>query len=71
MAIIGMLALTIIVVLVASYAVSILWGLIFAASLPSYLSGLVGGLTALPAWEALKRLRRRKDTEPTEKATEE
>ena len=59
MAILGMLVITILIVLAVSYVASIVWGVIFAASLPSYVSGLLGGLAALPAWETLKRLRKK------------
>ncbi|MCB1812571.1 MAG: hypothetical protein KDK04_12755 [Candidatus Competibacteraceae bacterium] len=60
MAIIGMLVLTIAIVLAVSYVASIIWGVLFAAALPGYISGLLGGLAALPAWETLKRLRKKK-----------
>jgi hypothetical protein len=63
MAIILMLVLTVIVVMAVSYVVSIVWGVLFAAALPSYFSGLIGGLAALPVWESLKRLRRSKSDE--------
>ena len=40
-----------------SFLVGLLWGLLFDFSIPSYASGVVGGLTALPIWEGLKRVR--------------
>lgn len=46
---------TIIAVVVASFLVGLLWRYIFDARIPSYLSGLVGGLAAVPVWELLKR----------------
>ena len=61
MAIIGMLVLTIIIVFAVSYVASIVWGILFAATLPGYISGLLGGLAALPAWETLKQLRKKKE----------
>lgn len=48
------------VVLVAMLTVSFLagrlWFAIFEFALPSYLAGVVGGFTALPVWEILRRL---------------
>jgi hypothetical protein len=40
----------------ASFVVGLIWQAIFNAQIPSYLSGLVGGLTAVPVWEFLKRV---------------
>ena len=65
MAIVGMLVLTVVIVLAVSYVASIVWGVLFAASLPSYISGLLGGLAALPAWETLKRLRKKNKPDDT------
>ncbi len=54
----------IVVTLVAIVAVS--WGVatlvqsLFGLALPSYVSGVVGGLAALPVWEFLKRVRPRR-----------
>jgi hypothetical protein len=43
--------------IVASVIVGYIWWQIFGFELPSYLGGVVGGLTALPVWEFLKRIR--------------
>jgi hypothetical protein len=37
--------------------VGYIWWEIFGFELPSYLAGVVGGLTAVPVWEFLKRIR--------------
>ncbi len=46
---------------IAMIAVSLLVGYIWRAflsiDLPEYISGVVGGLTAVPLWEFLKRVR--------------
>jgi hypothetical protein len=42
--------------LLTSYLVGLGWRWLFSADIPSYLSGVVGGLTALPIWELLKRI---------------
>jgi hypothetical protein len=42
---------------VTSLMVGYIWWQIFGFELPSYLAGMVGGLTALPVWEFLKRIR--------------
>ena len=48
------LLLTLAAMVVASFVVGLMWRGAFDARIPSYLSGLVGGLTALTAWEALR-----------------
>ncbi len=50
------LLITILVMLAVSYGAGLLWSNFFQVTLPSYLSGLLGGLTALPLWEFLKRV---------------
>ena len=39
---------------IASFIVGLLWRGAFDVRIPSYLSGLVGGLSALAVWEALR-----------------
>jgi hypothetical protein len=51
------LIITIIVMLVISYLAGLLWHWIFGLALPSYVAGAIGGLSALPVWEQLKRIR--------------
>jgi hypothetical protein len=51
------LLVTLITMGVASFVVGYIWREIFAFELPSYLAGVVGGLTAVPVWEFLKRFR--------------
>ena len=51
------LLITLAVMLAASYLVGLVWHWIFNADIPSYLSGAVGGLTAVPTWEFLRRIR--------------
>jgi hypothetical protein len=50
---------TLIAMIVASVIVGYVWWQIFGFQLPSYLGGVVGGLSALPVWEFLKRVRRK------------
>jgi hypothetical protein len=50
---------TLIAMVVASLIIGYIWWEIFGFQLPSYLGGVVGGLTALPIWELLKRVRPR------------
>jgi uncharacterized membrane protein AbrB (regulator of aidB expression) len=50
---------TLIAMVVASVIVGYIWWQIFGFELPSYLGGVVGGLSALPVWELLKRVRRK------------
>jgi hypothetical protein len=51
------LLITLAAMLLASFIVGLLWSWLFSAEIPSYISGLVGGLTAIPVWELLKRVR--------------
>jgi hypothetical protein len=48
---------TVVAMLVASFIVGIIWRSIFNMIIPSYLAGCIGGLTALPVWEFLKRIK--------------
>ena len=56
------LGLTILVMIAASFLVALLWQALFSFPLPSYLSGMVGGLAAIPMWEFAKRIRPRTAT---------
>ena len=40
-----------------SFLVGLLWHYLFGLSLPSYVSGVIGGLTAVPLWDLLKRFK--------------
>ena len=51
------LLITIVVMLVAGYVAGYLFQMILGFALPSYAAGLVGGLSALPVWDLLKRIR--------------
>ena len=50
---------TLIAMVVTSMVVGYIWWEIFGFELPSYLAGVVGGLTAVPVWEFLKWIRPR------------
>ncbi len=51
------LLITLVVMLLTSYLVGLFWHWIFSSDIPSYLSGAVGGLSAVPTWEFLQRIR--------------
>ena len=51
------LLLTMVAMLAASWIAGLLWNFLFSFALPSFLAGIIGGLTALPCWELLKRFR--------------
>jgi hypothetical protein len=53
------LLITIGVMLLASYIAGFIWHWLLRAEIPSYLSGAIGGLTALPTWELVRRIRPR------------
>lgn len=40
-----------------SFIVGIIWQYLFGFVLPSYISGVIGGLTAVPLWDLLKRVK--------------
>lgn len=50
------LLITLATMLVTSFVAGLLWRWLFSTDIPSYLSGVVGGVTALPMWEFLKRV---------------
>ncbi|MCF8150704.1 MAG: hypothetical protein K9K30_10730 [Burkholderiaceae bacterium] len=45
---------TVFAMLIASYAGAQLWLRVFDFVMPSYLAGMVGGLTAIPVWESMR-----------------
>jgi hypothetical protein len=50
------LLITLIAMLAVSFVAGLLWKGLFNIGLPSYAAGVIGGLTALPLWEFLKRV---------------
>ena len=50
------LVLTVVAIVVASIVISMIWNKLFGFGLPSYIGGVIGGLTAVPVWEFLKRM---------------
>jgi uncharacterized YccA/Bax inhibitor family protein len=51
---------TLVAIVVVSWGVATLVQSLFGLAVPSYASGVVGGLAALPVWEFLKRVRPRR-----------
>jgi hypothetical protein len=58
------LLVTLVAMAAASLVLGLIWRTLFGFELPSYLAGVVGGLTAVPVWEFLKRVAA-KAPEPT------
>jgi len=54
------LAVTVLAMLIMSFIVELVWRNVFDASIPSYLAGMVGGLTAIPIWELVRKVGTRK-----------
>jgi len=54
------LLITLIAMLAVSFVAGLLWQSILGFALPSYAAGIIGGLTALPLWEFLKRVGKKK-----------
>jgi len=44
-------------ILAISFGFNMLWNYVFGFVLPTYISGVVGGLTAVPLWDLLKRIK--------------
>jgi len=51
------LSITLVAMLAASFILGVFWRSLFNIPLPSYIAGIIGGLTALPVWEFLKRIK--------------
>ncbi len=51
------LLVTVVAMLAISYIMSLVWVAATGWEIPAYVSGVIGGLTALPVWELLKRVR--------------
>ena len=50
---------TVLAMLIASFIAGLLWRNLFNVSIPSYLAGIIGGITALPVWEFLKKAKQK------------
>ncbi|MEE9570585.1 MAG: hypothetical protein V3W02_02690 [Gammaproteobacteria bacterium] len=50
------LLITFVAMLVVSFVAGYAWIAVLGVVLPSYASGVIGGFTALPVWEFLKRV---------------
>ena len=55
------LLITIGVMLISSYLAGLFSHIALGLPIPSYIAGLIGGLTALPTWHFLKRIRPAED----------
>jgi hypothetical protein len=47
---------TLVAMILTSLIAGLIWDALFGFPLPSYLAGLIGGVTAVPVWEFLKRV---------------
>ena len=50
------LLITLAAIVAASIISGLIWNALFSITLPSYIGGMIGGLTAVPVWEFLKRV---------------
>jgi hypothetical protein len=48
---------TLAAMLAVSFVAGLLWRNLLGFALPSYAAGIIGGLTAIPVWEFVKRVR--------------
>ncbi len=51
------LLITVVAMLVVSFIAGTIWRALFIIGIPNYLAGIIGGLTALPVWELLKKIK--------------
>jgi hypothetical protein len=47
---------TLVAMILTSLIAGLIWEALFGFPLPSYLAGMIGGVTAVPVWEFLKRI---------------
>jgi uncharacterized membrane protein len=52
---------TLILMVSVSFIAGLLWGRMFNHTIPSYISGLVGGMVAIPVWELMKKFKPKKE----------
>jgi hypothetical protein len=43
--------------MIVSFIFGLIWQSVFSFDVPGYLSGVVGGLTAVPLWDLLKKIK--------------
>jgi len=53
------LLILLVAILLVSFLFDLAWHYIFGFVLPSYFTGVIGGLTAVPLWDILKRIKAR------------
>ena len=51
---------TLAAMLMVSFVIGFLWRSMLGFGLPDYASGVIGGLTAVPLWELMKRVEPKK-----------
>ena len=51
------IAVTIILMVLFSFLAGIVWSSLFSSQIPSYISGFIGGIVAIPVWEGLQRFK--------------
>ena len=54
------MVLILVAIVAASFIAGLIWHRLFGFGLPSYIGGVIGGLTAVPVWEFLKRMEAQK-----------
>lgn len=55
------IAVTIILMVLFSFLAGVLWSSMFSTQIPSYISGFVGGIVAVPVWEILEKFKTKPD----------
>ncbi len=55
------IAVTVILMVLFSFLAGVLWSSMFSTQIPSYISGFVGGIVAIPVWEILEKFKTKPD----------
>ncbi|MEJ2133811.1 MAG: hypothetical protein P8X86_01050 [Desulfofustis sp.] len=55
------IAVTIILMVLFSFLAGVVWSSMFSTPIPSYISGFVGGIVAIPVWEILEKFKTKPD----------
>ncbi len=48
---------TLAAMLIVSFVIGFIWHTLLGFGLPDYVAGVIGGLTAIPLWDFLKRVK--------------
>ena len=53
----------VVAMMAVSFVFGLIWQAVFGFDLPDYVSGIVGGLTAVPLWDLLRKTKPKKSND--------